>query len=1183
MNTQPSIADPFGRIADEFVEAYRAGKRPSLDEFAARYPEQADEIRDLLPALVLVEQAKSTEGGGPPIADNSCRALDSKLPRVLGDYSLIREIGRGGMGIVYEAEQVSLGRRVAIKVLPQHLLVNDKHRRRFEREAKAAAKLVHANIVPVFGVGEQDGVLYYVMQYIQGLGLDDVLLELRRIKTDPRLAENQPHPATEAARSLIQGEQTPANVAADESPQRPASSPRSTVVGAVLETLPGSGSSGSPERQRESDSGPMRSGRQSYWRSVARIGVQVASALDYAHRQGVVHRDIKPSNLLLDTRGTVWVTDFGLASVDQEHDVTRTGDMLGTLRYMPPEAFRGETDARSDIYSLGLTLYEMVAVEPAFDERDRQRLIQQLTTGEPRRLAQAAAEVPRDLATIVHKSIEREPHRRYASASALFDDLCRFLQDRPIRARPSGRIERSWRWCRRNPALAGTLALVGLLFAAISAVSLGAAVWLSKERGNTLANLGRAESAEASLTDQLWRSYVAQARALRYSGEPGRRFESLAALEKAWALVGPLSPNEDLRREFRNEVIACLALADQRTASAWDIALPRHGCIVFDAGLTQFAFADEQGSIVVRRARDSAEMIRITGPGQPAVLMQFSPNGRHIASLHYTRLGEQFAAIVWSLEDGKQVLRVPAPVPSSAMAFSPDGRYLAVGEPDGSIALHDLTGVPLATPVPPVEPRRFPKGAIPYALAFRPDGRRLAVSSYDGQVQIRDVATGGIARTLSHGASVRGLAWSADGARLVAACGGEVVVWDADQGRRLAIGHGHEGTVVAVAFSPQGNLLASTGWDSNLRLWDAATGLVLQVRAGANHGRIAGLQFSADGRYLASLADNSRLQLLEVVEGSACRVLNGGRGPSFGHVGGGFSADGRWLAAAGADKVRIWDLRSGQVAATLPITGHAMIYFAPDGESVVTTGDQGVQRWKISEPPGLSRRSDSEVLTIGSPETLWTGFPLTRGSMTSDRKWLMAGSRAPQAVIVNLQDPKQSVKLDFGQDSSFTAISPNGRWAAAGSFSGLGVKIWDLPSGKAIHSILPRDAATVCFSPDSRLFATFSVHTLSIWETDGWKVRFTVPRKNHAVPGFAQFSPDGKFIAANLEQNLVSIIESKSGRHLAKLEGPRKHDTTWLGFNADGSLLAVANANDQIQLWDLRALRAELSHRGLDW
>src|SRR5262249_34908589 len=156
-----------------------------------------------------------------------------------------------------------------------------------------------------------------------------------------------------------------------------------------------------------------------------------AEALEYAHKQGVLHRDIKPSNLLLDTQGTVWVTDFGLAKADDQQNLTHTGDILGTLRYMPPEAFEGKSDARSDVYSLGLTLYEMLAFRPAFQEKERKRLIKQVTTAEPMRLERLASAAPRDLVTIIHKAIEREPAQRYATAGELAADLQRFLDDEP--------------------------------------------------------------------------------------------------------------------------------------------------------------------------------------------------------------------------------------------------------------------------------------------------------------------------------------------------------------------------------------------------------------------------------------------------------------------------------------------------------------------------------------------------------------------------------------------------------------------------------------------------------------------------------------------------------------------------------------------------------------------------------
>ena len=257
--------------------------------------------------------------------------------------------------------------------------------------------------------------------------------------------------AADVARSLLTGRFEPAGdqtVPPDETPSvSPPTEAVSDAVSSSSLSLPGV-----PPRGK--------SKRQSYWQGVARIGHQVADALAYAHGQGIVHRDIKPSNLLLDTKGTVWVADFGLAKAEDQQDLTHTGDILGTLRYMPPEAFGGKADSRGDIYSLGLTLYEMLAFRPAFDERDRGQLVKQVTTEEPPRLKKLNPEVPRDLETIVQKAIERDPAHRYASASELADDLRRFVDDEPIQARRASIAERLARWGRRNPAVASLAAAV---------------------------------------------------------------------------------------------------------------------------------------------------------------------------------------------------------------------------------------------------------------------------------------------------------------------------------------------------------------------------------------------------------------------------------------------------------------------------------------------------------------------------------------------------------------------------------------------------------------------------------------------------------------------------------------------------------------------------------------------------
>jgi serine/threonine protein kinase len=347
------------------------------------------------------------------------------------------------MGVVYEAVQESLGRHVALKVLPAHALLAAEHLERFRREARAAALLHHSNIVPVFGTGEDRGVHFYAMQFIHGQSLDRVLRELRQERGQ----------ADDLSASLAEALRTG---------QFPAG-----AAGAGEAPAPAAASTG--RDTASSGLGGRRDGE--YFRGVARLGVQAAEALAYAHRQGIVHRDVKPSNLLLDAQGTVWVTDFGLAKTEGAGELTRSGDVVGTLRYLAPERFAGRSDPRGDVYSLGATLYELLTLRPAFDEPDRARLIERVTHGEPPRPRQVDGRIPRDLETVVLKALAREPADRYATAEALADDLRRFLLDRPIRARRAGVAERAWRWCRRNPVVAGLLAAAVVLAAGLAVLA----------------------------------------------------------------------------------------------------------------------------------------------------------------------------------------------------------------------------------------------------------------------------------------------------------------------------------------------------------------------------------------------------------------------------------------------------------------------------------------------------------------------------------------------------------------------------------------------------------------------------------------------------------------------------------------------------------------------------------------
>jgi serine/threonine protein kinase/tetratricopeptide (TPR) repeat protein len=454
MTTAGGQRDPVEQLAEEFATRLRRGERPSVSEYVDRYPNLAANIRDLFPALVVMEQFGS-------VADPGTAHLGpttGPVPETLGDYRLLREVGRGGMGVVYEAVQESLGRHVALKVLPDGPRRRSATLERFRREAKAAARLHHTNIVPVFGVGEADGVYYYAMQFIHGQGLDAVLAQVRELR-----APETPRP--ESARGAL-----PRNVNEDSGRGDTAASDSSTHSTLI----------GQPEER--------------YCREVARLSVQAAEALHYAHGQGVLHRDVKPSNLLLDTQGTLWVTDFGLAKADDSADLTGTGDLIGTLRYMASERFRGQADARADVYSLGVTLYEMLTLRPPYDEADRLRLVRRIERGEPTRPRQIDARIPRDLETVVLKALAPDAADRYATAGQLADDLQCFLADRPIRARRHSARERAWRWCRRNPGWATT---VGTLVVVVAGALAGlTALWLRADRLHQQAdaNFGEAQA-----------------------------------------------------------------------------------------------------------------------------------------------------------------------------------------------------------------------------------------------------------------------------------------------------------------------------------------------------------------------------------------------------------------------------------------------------------------------------------------------------------------------------------------------------------------------------------------------------------------------------------------------------------------------------------------------------------------
>jgi serine/threonine protein kinase len=383
------------------------------------------------------------------------------------------------MGVVYEAEQISLGRRVALKVLPLAAAMDPKQMQRFQLEAHAAACLHHTSIVPVHAVGCERGVPFYAMQFIEGRSLAQLLAELRRLEglepADQWPGELADVSTSTLAASLLRGQFTrPEGVPGD---QGTATTPLGPDKTDVAMPIPSQGSDGMIPRPAGTPSSGTWTRNGAFIRTVAQFGVQVAEALDHAHTRGILHRDIKPGNLLLDDQGQLWVTDFGLAQIQGNPGLTLSGDILGTLRYMSPEqalAKRVVIDGRTDIYSLGVTLYQLLTLRPAFDGKDRQEILRKIAAEEPAPPRKLNAAVPRDLETILLKTTAKEPAARYATAKELADELRRFLDHKPIKARRSTAVERAWRWHRRNGAIA---ALMWSLLVALSG-GLAGMTWL---------------------------------------------------------------------------------------------------------------------------------------------------------------------------------------------------------------------------------------------------------------------------------------------------------------------------------------------------------------------------------------------------------------------------------------------------------------------------------------------------------------------------------------------------------------------------------------------------------------------------------------------------------------------------------------------------------------------------------
>ncbi len=1086
-----NLPDQLDVVIEEFLGRFRAGEAPSTTEFELRYPDLAGRIRALFPTLLLLEGRPQSQETKCSLPSFTFTSLGESPTALLGPFRIVRELGRGGMGVVYEAVQEPLGRRVALKVLPSELALRRSYRERFGREASAASKLHHTNIVPVFSSGEHDGTLYFAMQFIDGRTIADLLTDLRA------------------------GGKVPND----------------------------------------------------HFTRAARLAMQAAEALACAHSHSVLHRDIKPANLLVDAEGTLWVADFGLAKASDTDELTGTGELVGTLRYLAPERFAGHCDTRSDIYALGATLYEMLALRPAFDETDRLRLVKQIANGAPS-LQRVARAVPPDLETVVRKAMASDPAERYPTAQEMADDLRLFLADQPIKARRASSWERLRRWARHNPTLARmTMSIVVLLLV----VAIGASV-LSLELSGSLE---RTRAAERETQRKLLDALIAQAQAVHRGQRSGQRFECLKLLDQAAELARSLDLFEEKRAELRNVTIAALAMPDLYPIQSWDVIQPGAACVDFDERLEIYAHTDGHGNCHIYRVEGNVLIATLPHPNPSGreALPVFSRDGRFIAVLRQHGGNTQ----VWKLdEDRPRLLMERGHV--YEIEFHPTLNQVAFADDDGHITLWELTdGEKLIADLPPDRVLQETNTAL------HPLEPLIAVASYFSKVvQIRDLRTKAVVRSLEMDGNGMHVAWHPAGHTLAASEGDayRIHLFDRATFERQRTFNVHGGGS-RLSYNRSGDRLAVSAWFGYAGLYDPATGnQIFQLRSTQ---LIPQLRFDLSGLRLAGFMQDRRLGIWEVGEGREYRIFS--RSTKLPSMANGVkvSRDGRLVVAPMSDGLSFWDLDAGKEILFQPHEKVQFVEFeAGEVDALLIGDDSGVHRLPMSPDPQVPGR-----VRIGPPRSL--GMPGGHSLGQSRDGRVLATALRPVdwsqpwagAWVQHADHPDRLAHLDEGGDVRGVELSPDGRWLITVEANPNLVKLWDARTGRLERTLREQEqGGTVKFSPDGQWLAVGGTEacllTVGSWEAK-WKL------KDWGQINRVQFSPDSRILVIPIDTvRMLYLIETATGRELARIEYPNLELEMNPTFAPDGSKLLL-NSVQSIQVWDLRRIRAELAQRNLDW
>ena len=1078
----------IAELVDEITNRLVAGEKVEIDEYIDRFPNCAERLRQLLPTIAAMNS----------ISEESHEDVSHPVPRELGGFRILRQIGRGGMGVVYLAEQVGLERQVALKVLPFAALLDDRQLQRFKNEARAAAMLKHPNIVSVHAVGVEQGTNFYVMDYVEGQGLDDLAQTI--------------------------GDQQDVNATQTES---------------ALETAPLAHLTTANSTNRKS-----------YYYSVAKLGVQLANALHYAHGEGVIHRDIKPSNVIIDRLGVPHITDFGLARIQSDKSFTATGDIVGTLRYMSPEQLESASyvDHRSDVYSLGLTLYELIARQPAFTGDSREQIMRNILDGRQPLLTRIDRRIPQDLSTIVAKATARDANDRYQTAEQLATDLQNFIDHRPVIARAPNSFEKLRRWARRSPVVASLITVVALLLLTITSLS----VWVAwKERDHGI--------------------------------QQGKLITSLREM--------------DYDQSIRS---AHLAIQNSDFHTAQRLLTRIRQTHPKKKTTFEFRYLNHKVSIVNQIPKIQLKV--------DAYNVRYSPDGKTIACCDFvgmvTLLDARTRQIIWhrgrESEDGheSQVFSV---------LFTKKREVISCGENDatsGTIKIWNHTNGAL------IRTESLPENALPFAMAFCEVNQLLAVSVglksdlENRRTQIllfhlvRDSeghATLQKSRSLDvDGRAVHDVCFSADGKLLAAATNAnQLALWKTDNLEKVSTHEFSDDVVVAVDSSPTNPVQVAVGVNGrkpissgDVYVLDLASGQRQRVYRTSQN--IRSIRWSPDAKSIAVCERSSgHVDSIDLQNQETRRFV--GHSANVRRVD--FSPDGNTIASAASDGTICFMDRNGPTVFDQKLVS--------DGANIAfgLAFDEKNNRLLAGYYSGRivlwSLTNDSQVRKRNTPTPAVYAVDIS----TDGKHALYAGGNWPvdedSGTLAVMDATKLTMDRSFDVpknilpfDAKF--VPPDEKSVAASV--GKSIHFWDRETGELKLQLKPAEAVGWIkhfdFDNLGRFVAAAHLDAekygrsaaVLVWDVDNRKPIFL---KEETVCLCAAISEDGKILAH--DTGAAIEIHHLASKELLKTLPGHTGGTYALDFSPDRSRLVSAGKDGTVNLWNVETGNCVLSFDYRHW